>query len=310
MKRRYIILIVVLVSVLLLSLKIGPTKGIDKNIILNLRLPRLILSILVGGSLGLVGTSLQGILLNPLADPYILGIASGAAFGSCLSIVIGVDKIYLTPVFSFAGAIFAMFVVYSLASFKGKVPKDTLLLSGVLVGFFFSSLVMLIMVIAGKELHHIIYILMGNLGIVWQRSLIPFFILFLVIDIYGIVLIYSYRRELNILSLGEERAKEIGVDADKIKKTMFIISSLLIGMQVSICGQIGFVGLVVPHIARLMFGPDHKVIIPTSFILGPIIVVIADTVARTVAPFEIPVGVITSLFGVPFFAYLLRKRKS
>jgi iron complex transport system permease protein len=216
----------------------------------------------------------------------------------------------IIPLFSFAGALIAIFAVYSLASFKGRIPKDTLLLAGVLVGFFFSALVMLTMVLGGRELHSIVYMLMGHLGVVFHRRLIIPFTIFAVVSVLVFIVSYVHGRELNILSLGEERAVELGVESEKLKKTVFLVSSLSIGVTVAFCGQIGFVGLVIPHIGRLLFGPDHRILIPSSLLLGATLLIIADMVARSVAPFEIPVGVVTALFGVPFFAYLLRKRMS
>jgi iron complex transport system permease protein len=324
-KRKYFVLIALLGLVSLVSLTVGPVflppqkvllsvfskqESLARRIVLDLRFPRLMLSILVGANLGMVGASLQGILLNPLADPYILGVASGASFGAALALALGLGNVVMIPLFSFAGALVAIFAVYSLASVRGRIPKDTLLLAGVLVGFFFSALVMLTMVLGGKELHSIVYMLMGHLGVVFHRRLIIPFAIFGVVS--GIVFAAGrfYGRELNILSLGEERAAELGVESEKLKKTIFFLSSLSIGVTVAFCGQIGFVGLVIPHIARLLFGPDHRVLIPCSFLLGATLLVVADMIARSIAPFEIPVGVITALFGVPFFAYLLRKRMS
>lgn len=325
MKRRYSILILLLGLISLLSLAVGPVfilpqkvllaffsreETFVRRIVFDLRFPRLMLSILAGANLGMVGAALQGILLNPLADPYILGVASGASFGTALALVSGLRNMEIIPLFSFAGALVAIFAVYSLASFKGRIPKDTLLLAGVLVGFFFSSLVMLTMVLGGKELHSIVYMLMGYLGVVFHRKLIIPFVIFAVVSVVVFVVSYFHGRELNILSLGEERAAELGVESERLKKTVFFVSSLSIGVTVAFCGQIGFVGLVIPHIGRLLFGSDHRILIPCSLLLGATLLIAADMVARSIAPFEIPVGVVTALFGVPFFAYLLRKRMS
>lgn len=325
MKRKYLILVVLLGLISILSLEVGPVfippqkvllsflsreESLARRIVFDLRFPRLLLSILAGANLGMVGASLQGILLNPLADPYILGVASGASFGTALPLALGLKNMELIPIFSFAGALVAIFVVYSLSSFKGRIPKDTLLLAGVLVGFFFSSLVMLTMVLGGKELHSIVYMLMGHLGVVFHRGLIIPLVVFGIISVVVFIVSHLHGRELNILSLGEERAAELGVESERLKKTIFFTSSLSIGVTVALCGQIGFVGLVIPHIGRLLFGPDHRVLIPSSLLLGATLLILADMVARSIAPFEIPVGIITSLFGVPFFAYLLRKRMS
>ncbi len=323
MKRRYLILVLLLGFISLLSLGVGPVfippqkvilslfsreETFARRIVFDLRFPRLMLSILAGANLGMVGASLQGILLNPLADPYILGVASGASFGTALPLALGIRNMEIIPLFSFAGALVAIFAVYSMASFKGRIPKDTLLLAGVLVGFFFSSLVMLTMVLGGKELHSIVYMLMGYLGVVFHHRLIIPFVIFAFVSVVVFAINYFHARELNILSLGEERAAELGVESEKLKKTVFFVSSLSIGVTVAFCGQIGFVGLVIPHIGRLLFGSDHRILIPCSLLLGASLLIVADMVARSVAPFEIPVGVVTALFGVPFFAYLLRTR--
>jgi len=324
-KRRYLTLVLLLVLISILSLAVGPVflppqktvlslfskdETFVRRIVFDLRFPRLMVSILAGANLGMVGATLQGILLNPLADPYILGVASGACFGTALPLALGLRNMEIIPLFSFAGALVAIFAVYSLASFKGRIPKDTLLLAGVLVGFFFSALVMLTMVLGGRELHNIVYMLMGHLGVVFHRGLIIPFTIFAAVSILVFIVSYVHGRELNILSLGEERAAELGVESEKLKKMVFLVSSLSIGVTVAFCGQIGFVGLVIPHIGRLLFGPDHRILIPSSLLLGATLLIVADMVARSVAPFEIPVGVVTALFGVPFFAYLLRKRMS
>jgi iron complex transport system permease protein len=286
------------------------SRGDDlaRSIVLNLRLPRLALSVLAGANLGMIGASLQGILLNPLADPYILGVASGASFGAALSLALGLPP-FATPIFSFAGALVAIFGVYSLSSYKGRIPKDTLLLAGVLVGFFFSALVMLTMVLAGEEIHRIVYMLMGHLGVVFHGSPLLPLVLFAAVSVLVFIVNLLHARELNVLSLGDERAAELGVESERLKKTVFLSSSVSIGVTVALCGQIGFIGLVVPHIARLLFGPDHRILLPCSLLLGASLLLVADMVARMTVP-EMPVGVVTALFGVPFFAYLLRRRMS
>lgn len=328
MKRKYLALLFLLGLISLLSLIVGPKfippkeillsflsreltreQILARRIVLNVRFPRLLLSILAGANLGMVGASLQGILLNPLADPYILGVASGASFGTALPLALGLRNMELIPIFSFGGALVAIFAVYSLASFKGRIPKDTLLLAGVIVGFFFSSLVMLTMVLGGKELHSIVYMLMGHLGRVFHRELIIPLLVFAIVSVVVFIMNHLHGRELNILSLGEERAAELGVESEKLKKKIFFFSSLSVGITVALCGQIGFVGLVIPHIGRLLFGSDHRVLIPCSLLLGATLLIIADMIVRPILP-EIPVGVVTALFGVPFFAYLLRKRMS
>ena len=311
MKRRskvlgLLILLFLLTSVL--SLGIGPTR-ISYEKVLQVRLPRVVLGIFAGSSLAIVGSALQGILLNPLADPYILGISSGAAFGASLSIVLGFATSIASPILGFLGALISILLVYQLARVEGRIPRDTLLLTGVLVGFFFSSLVTLTLVLRGEELRRITYLLMGNLGFVFIKRDLILFILFSGIVLFSSIIIYAHSRELNLLTLGEEGAMELGVDAEVLKKNLFFLSSLSIGAVVAFCGAIGFVGLIVPHVSRILVGPDHRILLPASFLLGSIFVLLADTLARTASPMELPVGVVTSLFGVPFFFYLLRKKK-
>jgi iron complex transport system permease protein len=236
-------------------------------------------------------------------------VSSGAAFGAALAVVLRIGSSLFTPIFGFLGAVLAIIAVYNLARSEGRIPKDTLLLSGVLVGFFFSALVMLLMVMAKSELHQITYLLMGNLGFIFGRRDIPLFIVFAVLAGGCGVLIYSRSREMNILSLGEEGARQLGVETERLKIMVFVTSSLVVGAVVAFCGAIGFVGLIVPHIARILVGPDHRRLIIGSVLLGGTLLLVADAIARTVAPVELPVGVITAIFGVPFFGYLLKRRR-
>lgn len=305
----FLFLSILLVVVAFVSMGIGPS-WVSSISIYKVRFPRVVLGIFAGSSLALIGAALQGILKNPLADPYILGVSSGAAFGAALAIVLRIAASLLTPIFGFLGAILAIVAVYSLARSEGRIPKDTLLLSGVLVGFFFSALVMLLMVMAKSELHQITYLLMGNLGFIFGRRDVPVFAAFAMVVIVCGVIIYSRSREMNILSLGEEGARQLGVETEKLKMMVFVTSSLVVGSVVAFCGAIGFIGLMVPHIARIIVGPDHRRLIVASLLLGGTFLLIADAIARTVAPVELPVGVITAIFGVPFFGYLLKRRRT
>lgn len=299
---------ILLVVVAFLSMGVGPS-WVSPMRIYRVRLPRVVLGIFAGSSLALIGAALQGILQNPLADPYILGVSSGAAFGAALAIVLRLASSLFTPIFGFLGAILAIIAVYNLARSNGRIPKDTLLLSGVLVGFFFSALVMLFMVMAKSELHQITYLLMGNLGFIFGMRDVPLFAAFAALVVVCGVVIHSRSREMNILSLGEEGARQLGVETENLKMMVFVTSSLVVGSVVAFCGAIGFVGLVVPHITRMMVGPDHRRLIVASLLLGATLLLIADAIARTVAPVELPVGVITAVFGVPFFGYLLKRRR-
>jgi len=304
----FLLLSVLLIVVAFLSLGVGPS-WVSPMRIYRVRIPRMVLGIFAGSSLALIGAALQGILQNPLADPYILGVSSGAAFGAALAIVLKLASSLFTPIFGFLGAMLAVIAVYNLARSNGRIPKDTLLLSGVLVGFFFSALVMLLMVMAKSELHQITYLLMGNLGFIFGMRDIPLFAVFVALVVVCGVIIYSRSREMNILSLGEEGAMQLGVETEKLKMMIFLTSSIVVGSVVAFCGAIGFIGLVVPHITRIIVGPDHRRLIVASLLLGATLLLIADAIARTVAPVELPVGVITAIFGVPFFGYLLKRRR-
>jgi iron complex transport system permease protein len=210
------------------------------------------------------------------------------------------------PILAFAGSLVAVFVVYNISRVGSRVPVTTLLLSGIAVSIFLSAIVAVLQVIAGKKLHAVVFWLMGGFSAVeWKDvwAILPLIFI-------GTVIIYFFARDLNILSLGEETAQNLGVDVEKVKKVLLIFGSLVTAAAVSISGLIGFIGLMVPHITRIMIGPDHRVLLPTSIIVGALFLVICDAVARViVSPVELPVGVITALSGGPFFIYLLRKKK-
>ncbi len=281
----------------------------DREIIFKIRLPRVLLAIFAGGVLSFVGATLQGLLENPLCDPYILGIASGATFGISLSFLFGSFSYFFIPIFAFAFSLISLFFVYILATISGRIQKLSLILSGVLVSFLFSSLSILVMVLSKKQLSQIIYLIMGNLSLLFTPLTLWIFLLTVVISIFLLFLLFSYAKELNILATGEEQAVSLGVDITNLTKVVFIISSLLVGFVVSFVGSISFVGLVVPHLARLFFGFDHRKLLPASFLFGASLLLVSDIFARTIAPVELPLSVITAIFGVPFFLYLLRKLK-
>lgn len=281
-----------------------------EDIVLKVRIPRAILGLIVGASLSVAGVILQSLLKNPLADPYLLGISSGAALGSTLAIllylpfyVIGIPVI---PAFSFLGATSSMFLVYGLARTKGKIPVHTLLLSGVIINFSFSAIMMLLIALSNKGLNEIIFWMMGSLNNA-NYNLIPF----IFISSLGIIIIlYLFSNDLNVISLGEETAIYLGIETEKVKKIMFVLTSLLTGLAVSVSGLIGFIGLIIPHISRLIVGPDHRVLVPFSAALGGGFLILADVTCRIIIPStEIPIGVITAILGGPFFLYLLKRRK-
>ena len=286
----------------------------DFSIILQLRLPRIIAGVVVGAALAASGVVYQGVFRNPMADSYILGVSSGAAVGASLAILFGagvaIFGFSLLQVAAFLGALLAMFLVYNISRVGSRVPVTTLLLCGMAVNFFFYAVVALLEIIAGQELHAIVFWLVGGFGNVqWMQIwvVLPFIIV-------GIVLSYFYVRDLNLLALGEDQAQHLGVNVEKVKQVLLVLASLVTGAAVSLSGLVGFVGLMVPHITRLVIGPDHRILFPASTIVGAIYLVVCDAVARVIAvPFgstlELPVGVITMLAGAPFFVVLFRKKK-
>ena len=280
-----------------------------ETIVLSLRLPRTLLAGIVGSALALAGAGFQAISRNPLADPYVLGVSSGAAFGVVLGVLTGLGAgagILFLPLFGFVGALVAAVVVYGIASIDGRLPVHTLLLAGVVVSLFFSSAIMLASALMqAEELQGVMFYLMGNLRIVSYPT-IGIVVGCLLI---GTALIYAQVLPLNLLSAGEEAAAQLGVEPERVKRIIFVACSLVTGAAVSASGSIAFVGLMVPHAVRLCLGPDNRVVIPASLLAGAIFLILADIVARTVvAPTEIPVGAITAFLGAPFFAYLLRSR--
>jgi iron complex transport system permease protein len=308
--RKVAILLLLLVCVSILSLNIGPA-GSDLGIILRVRLPRVVLGIIVGGTLALSGAVFQGVLRNPLADPYILGTSTGGALGASVGLILLSGSLLASTIFvpllAFTGSFVTTLIVYLLSRRGGRVPRETLLLSGVIVGTLFGAIIMFIMTWAEKELHEILYVLMGYLGMIWTGETVYMVIIVIGMVTAGCVLIYYHARDLNLLSLGEEQAFSLGIDVEKTKLTLFFAASLITGAVVSLSGLIGFVGLIVPHIVRMALGPDNRILLPASFLAGSTLLVISDTVARSLFIQEIPVGVVTALFGTPFFIYLLRR---
>jgi len=289
-------------------------EGIAANtvsIIWQLRLPRVLLGALVGAALALAGVSFQGLLRNPLADPFTIGVSSGAATGATLAIFLrqffGLSFPQMVPLFAFAGAFVALFFVYNLAKIGGQVPVVTLLLAGVVVSSFLSAVISLLMVLAGENMQGIFFWLSGGLLLrSWPE--IWFVLPYLAA---GFLILISYARDLNVLLMGEEAAMSLGVNVEKTKKILLVTSSLVTAAAVSVSGMIGFVGLIIPHAVRIVSGPDHRILLPASALVGAAFLVWADVVARTaLAPQEIPVGIITAFVGAPFFIYLLRKKKS
>ena len=283
-------------------------KDTDKVIILQIRLPRIILAAIVGFSLSVAGVVFQALFRNPLADPYILGISSGSAVGAILAIITGAGLSFLSiPAASFCGALLTIILVLGIARTGYGFHTNTLLLAGVIVGFFFSAVIMFLVSITRDErIHSIIFWLMGDFSLSKYSEIL----IVAPLVIIGFCIIYLYAHPLNLIVVGEETALQLGIEVEKVKRLLLIVASLMTGVVVSVSGVIGFVGLIVPHMMRMVFGSDHRLLLPASGLFGLSFLVIADTIARTVlAPVELPVGVITAIFGAPFFIYLLRRKR-
>lgn len=281
-----------------------------EQIILKVRLPRVILAILVGACLSLAGAGFQGVLRNPLADPYTLGVASGSAVGAAFLILFGFHTIlfgnWTIPLVAFVTGLISLLVVLRLANVHGKFKIETIILSGVVVSAFLGSLVSFMVSMSDQVVNEIVFWLMGSLALRgWSFTfvLMPYLAI-------GIVVLLSYGHTLNLFALGERQAAHLGVNIKRTRLVVLVVSTLITAAAVSIVGTIGFVGLVVPHLVRLIVGPDYRLLLPLSVIFGAIYVLWADTIARTLlSPTEMPLGVVTAFFGAPFFAYLLRRNK-
>jgi len=303
----FLFLIVVVSSLLIGSVKIDLTNlnQITAKIFWGIRLPRIMLGIITGIVLATSGGVLQGMLNNPLAEPYLLGISSGAALGSIIAIVI--KKVFLMPILGFLGAMLSIFLVWQLAKRQKVVERTKLILAGIILNLFFSALIALLMSIFQQELGQIFSVLMGNLNYVFTHLTIKILWVISIVVILGVITINFFAQRINILSLGDYTADSLGVEVQSTRKILFVLSSLLVGLVVSFTGIIGFVGLIIPHISRMIIGNDNRLLLPLSAILGATFLVFCDTIARTAFVIELPVGVVTSLFGAPFFIYLLKK---
>ena len=274
------------------------------QIIWEIRLPRVLFALAVGGGLSIAGAVFQAILMNPLAEPYILGISSGGTFGAVLSFVIGASLVG-TQLFSFSGAFLVMILVFVLGKRFGELEPNVLLLTGVMIGAFFSAAILLLMTLLNDSLRTAVFWLIGNLSIAPKENLV--FVLPVTLIVSFILTMNS--NKYNLLSLGTDTAKQLGVNTVAIKNTTYVLASIMIGTLVSVSGIIGFVGLLIPHVCRLIFGTDNRVVLPASFFIGAAYLTLADTLARTlVAPSELPVGAITALIGAPVFVYLLKQK--
>ncbi|WP_175496231.1 FecCD family ABC transporter permease [Psychrobacillus psychrotolerans] len=315
------------ISVLLLAIWLGVSVGsvkvpiqtlwdtgadaIATNIVWKIRMPRVVLAGLVGASLAIAGAAFQSLLKNPLADPYTLGVSSGASVGAVATLFFGISipflGIFTLPVFSMVGALVTMLLVISFAKLVDRGMKmETIILTGIIFSSFLGSVISLMIALTGEELRQIIGWLLGSVsmrGWSFVQMALPFVII-------GTFLLWINRRELNAMLFGEERAKHLGVDVKKRKMMILIGGSMLTGTAVSVSGTIGFVGLVVPHMTRLLFGSDNRHVLPLSFINGASLLIICDLVSRTIiSPTELPIGVITAFIGAPVFAFIFFKQR-
>ncbi|MGE7950721.1 FecCD family ABC transporter permease [Lysinibacillus xylanilyticus] len=281
------------------------------NILWKIRLPRVLLAGLVGASLAIAGAAFQGLLKNPLADPYTLGVSSGASVGAVMtiffSISIPVVGHYALPIFSMIGAILTMVAVMGFARIVDRSLKmETLILTGIIFSSFLGSLISLMIALSGEELRQVMGWLLGSVsmrGWPFVQMIIPFVII-------GSIMLWTQRRELNVLLYGEERAKHLGVNVKRSKYIILVGGSMLTGAAVAVSGTIGFVGLVVPHMTRMLWGSDHRHLLPLSFLNGATLLIICDLIARTIImPRELPIGVITAFIGAPVFSYIFYKQR-
>jgi len=312
-KRKILLLSIFLLAAILFSISRGSVDiaflellSKENQQILQMRLARIILSILAGMGLSVCGVALQGILRNPLAEPYLLGTSSGAGLGAVIGIILGVSSVWL-PLISFTGALLSIILVYNLAKEAGKIPIQSLILSGVIVAMALSGIIVfLVSVFSNEALHGIMWWLLGSLQIYEVKLL---WIVGSIVAL-GAVSLAVFSQDLNAISIGEEEAIHLGIEVETIKKILFLITSLITGALVSVSGIIGFVGLIIPHMARLFIGPNHRILIPAACLGGASFLVLCDTLSRSlIPPIEIPIGVITSLAGAPIFIILLKRKQ-
>jgi len=291
----------------LLSLGTSPC-GLSQDqfdILFQIRLPRIVLAAAVGGSLATAGASYQSLLRNPLAEPYLLGISNGAAVGTMIALVFFGTIEWTRPILAFSGALVATFAVYRLARGRAGATPERLILAGVIVTTFLSSVIVFVTVLMdATRIRSFTFWLLGDLSGT-SKALLP---LTIVITIAGVLALTLHARSLNLLMLGERDAFDLGVEVGRVRIVVFLVASLLVGSSVAASGSVGYVGLVVPHLARLSLGSDNRISIPAAALGGALFVIVADTVARTIiAPRELPVGAITALIGAPLFIYLLKR---
>jgi iron complex transport system permease protein len=305
-------IIKVIAAEILPFISLENTDTMHSNIIMNIRLPRVLLAGLVGASLAIAGAAFQGLLRNPLADPYTIGVSSGASLGAVLTLFLGLSipfaGMFTLPLFSILFSFLTIFAVLLFArNIERSMKVETIILTGIIFSSFLGAFISLMIALTGEELRQIIGWLLGSVsmrGWAYIKIIIPFFLI-------GAILLLVNSKELNAMSFGEDKAQHIGVDVQKRKMMILIAGSILTGAAVAVSGTIGFVGLVIPHLTRLLWGPDHRHLLPLSILIGAGFLIIADLVSRTIiAPTELPIGVITAIIGAPAFAIILMKRRT
>lgn len=301
------ILVLCVVACLFGSVDISSLDVADKYILYHIRIPRVLMCVVAGACLSVCGASYQAVFRNPLADPYILGVSSGASLGASLAIVLGLDKLIIgVPIMAFVFALITVFLIMKLSKVGNRTHTTTLILAGVSFNFLFSAIISIIMFIDREDMHKIYFWTMGSLSGVKYSDVVIVGIFALL----GLVVLLLFAKRMNALLLGDMSAQSIGINVEKTRKTILITSTLMTSAVVSYCGVIGFIGLVVPHIVRLIIGADNRKIIPFSLLGGVVFMLSADIIARNIiSPNELPIGTITSAIGSPFFIYLLYNAK-
>lgn len=284
----------------------GTQHGAAEAVLMQIRIPRVMLALLVGGGLSVAGVIFQVLLRNVLADPYILGVSGGASVGALTAIATGISGAFLLaqPLFAFAGALAAVAVVYALG-YNGRAGDNSLLLSGVMIGAFLSAIILALVSTMERPLRSALYWLIGYLGNARMEEILILLPVVLVLVVVSALM----TGRMNILALGTEAARHLGVSVRILQPLLYGIASLLTAVVVSFSGAIGFVGLVIPHICRRLFGPDHRLLLPASFLAGASFLVLSDILARVLlSPAELPVGAVTAVIGAPVFIYVMRRK--
>lgn len=316
-------LLILLIASVLLSLSVGEinlgitdifgilqqgNESMEYTILSQIRFPRVLLGIAVGGALSLSGILLQGVYRNPLVEPYTLGISGGASLGVAFAIVFGLHQLvgsFVLPMAGFTGAFLIIFLVYTISSRSGRINIQSMLLTGVMISFIASSSMMLLMATTSSEnLHGIIFWIMGSL----DEPDMSLIYITLTMAFASLVAAYFFVQPLNALRLGEEKAKHLGINTDTTIKLLFLLASLLAGVCVAVAGVIGFVGLIIPHLMRMLVGSDYRILLVSSFLSGSIFLVLSDVIARTIiSPNELPIGVITGIVGGIVFLLMMSR---